>query len=224
MAVTTGTVVTGSATTAGPHTVASVAVASGEGLFVAWGSRGTSTVTSVVWDAAGANESLTQIGSELDVDGTITGSIWYIASPTAGTKTVTITFTGGSKNVIAHCVPFAGHDTSTTVGTSVTDSGAGRTAGSTTLTDGTTGDLAIAAVATNRTAGITWTDGSETEIADTSNLDFELAMSTADSDGNVTLASDFAASSVLSQHAVTIFAAAAAAGGMQLVGGAGLVG
>lgn len=49
------------------------------------------SIVSVVWDAAGVNESLTQLGSEVN-GGNANASIWYRAAPTAKSAVVTITF------------------------------------------------------------------------------------------------------------------------------------
>ena len=227
MAVSTGTIVSAAVRTATSYDLTGVTVGSGEGIVVVAASRGAMTVSAVEWDSAGVNEGLTQLGSEQDADGTVTLGVWYLAAPTAGaSKTVQVTFSGGTKNLIVHAIPIVGMDTTTMVGTPVQTALAGQTAASDNLTDGAVGDLHMSCCAINRINGITWTDGSETEIADSLLTNVEMAVATAAGSTSTTLASDFAGSTVVAQTTFTIFAAAAAAaaGGFPLVGGVGLVG
>jgi len=73
------------------------------------------TITSVVWDAAGANQAFTAIPSTHTV-GSVKVQAWQLVNPTPGTtKLVTITMTASTDNIYAGCGHFSGVDQTTPV-------------------------------------------------------------------------------------------------------------
>lgn len=63
--------------------------------------------SSVVWDAAGVNESLTKLNTK--TVGTARSELWYLPNPTAKTATVTLTFPS-AKDVIGAASTYTGVD------------------------------------------------------------------------------------------------------------------
>jgi hypothetical protein len=76
------------------------------------------SVTSVVWDAAGVNQALTQV--KYQREGVFTGfvtEIWYLVNPTAGSsKSITITMSGSGQGFAGVAAGFAGGNTTTPFG------------------------------------------------------------------------------------------------------------
>ena len=62
-------------------------------VLVGWENDGNETITSVVWDAAGANEALTEKGSGHEDSDDAACHAFYLVNPTAGTsKSITVTW------------------------------------------------------------------------------------------------------------------------------------
>ncbi len=105
---------TGSAD-ASSSTVSSVTVASGEGLLVGVLLEVTDAgkeVTSVVWDSAGVNESLTEFADFSPTHGKLRLHVYAKANPTAKTATVTVTLAASQKHGVVVCA-VANHNTTT---------------------------------------------------------------------------------------------------------------
>lgn len=71
-------------------------------------------ITSVVWDAAGVNEALTQVESYITFNTYFRSSKWALVNPTAGTsKTVTVTWTGAQDETMVIADSYTGIDQTT---------------------------------------------------------------------------------------------------------------
>ena len=88
---------------------------------IATSTGGGTTVSSVTWDGAGANQAFTQIGTIHLTD--VRVDLWYRKAPTAGAaKTIRIVTSAGV-NHAAWCRSWTGVDQTTTIRTAVTTSG-----------------------------------------------------------------------------------------------------
>jgi len=76
---------------------------------------GTVTVTSMVWDAAGANQAFTSMGTKVD-NGSFHAQSFYLVNPTAGaSKLVTVTFSSTSPAIGLVAAHFDGVDQATPI-------------------------------------------------------------------------------------------------------------
>lgn len=111
--------------------------------------RSSQTVTSVTWDAAGANEALALITDTGNTNFNRANGRWYgLASPTAGTnKTVTTIWSSGGIGAVTHCLSFSGVDQAAPASGGVTSNTDGSSA-SISVTSAV-GDLVVAGLVVN---------------------------------------------------------------------------
>lgn len=77
-------------------------------------------VSGVVWDPAGANESLTQLIRQRQTTDGFVSELWYLKAPTAGSaKPARVTLTGALTGWGGAAIGFTGADQATTFGTAV---------------------------------------------------------------------------------------------------------
>lgn len=88
---------------------------------VATSTGGGTTVSSVTWDPAGANQAFTQITTIHLTD--VRVDLWYRKSPTAGTSKTVRIITSAGVNHAAICKTWTGVDQTTPLGTAVSTSG-----------------------------------------------------------------------------------------------------
>ncbi len=109
-------------------------------------------VSSVVWDAAGVNEALTQVESYITSNTYFRSSKWALVNPTAGTsKTVTVTWTGAQDETMVIADSYTGIDQTTPTRTRPTPSQTSTSTPSLSVTS-VSGDLVVGAVAFNANA------------------------------------------------------------------------
>ena len=110
-------------------------------------------VTSVVWDAAGVNEALTQVESYITSRTYFRSSKWALVNPTAGTsKTVTVTWAGTQGETMVIADSYTGIDQTTPSRTRPTPSQTSTSTPSLSVTS-VSGDLVVGAVAFSDDAG-----------------------------------------------------------------------
>lgn len=109
-------------------------------------------VSSVVWDAAGVNEALTQVESYITSNTYFRSSKWALVNPTSGTsKTVTVTWTGAQDETMVIADSYTGIDQATPTRTRPTPSQTSTSTPSLSVTS-VAGDLVVGAVAFNDNA------------------------------------------------------------------------
>jgi hypothetical protein len=158
---TSATVAASSPTTNTTHTIGSIT----NGVLVAFVGffTGVTTVNSVVWDAAGTNQSMTLIGT-LAVATNITVGIYGLVAPTTGNKTLTATWTGTATECFLASASYSGADQtggSTTFANANKATGTASSAVSVTLSGGTANDMAVAIGGDDNG---NWSSGSDTQL------------------------------------------------------------
>lgn len=137
------TAATATSAAASPLTHSNMTVGSGSNrvlLATFYFSNKTRTISSVVWDAAGANQAMTLIQSQATTGTNGISYLYGLVNPVSGNKTLTITWTGGTSDVAVACASYTGADQTggtTTFNNSSTNTGTGTTA-TITITTSTT--------------------------------------------------------------------------------------
>lgn len=116
---------------------------------IVWNNGGGETISSVVWDPTGANQSLTAIATEPQQGQSLACSIWGLVGYTPGTsKNLTVTFSSAVTSYLAP-ITYTGVDQTggtTTFRNAATNLGGSATASSGAITSAT-GDMVVGACA-----------------------------------------------------------------------------
>lgn len=138
--------------TVSPVDITTLTVGSGSlrALVVQITTQASNTVTAVAWDQTGTPQPLTEIKTQQNATSLRSASLWGLVNPTAGNKTLRVTWTGGGR-IIVNATSYLGADqtgSTTTFSNSVATTGNSTTPNTGSITsaagDGTVGVLAAA--------------------------------------------------------------------------------